>query len=191
VTVALPVPADEPSEFETVVTAYVVVVRGATDRVIGLEVTFTWVRPSDQTTVHGGVPLRSTRIWAGTPWQVVELPLTVAVGTPPVIGMLFDACSERQPATLVSMTVSVIVPEAAAEKTMELPVVPEVIVPFVMFHRYVLPALWRTLAMSPAWLGSAEPGPLIVGLTGLGFTATVTVGPFVDVQPLTSVTVSV
>src|SRR4051812_34357162 len=77
---ALPdaVPAQFPSE--TAVTAYVVVEAGETDRVAGEAATFDCVAPSDQTTVHGAVPVSAAWTIVAPPAQIWAVPETEAVG---------------------------------------------------------------------------------------------------------------
>ena len=65
---------------DTLVTVYVVVDEGCTLRVAG-EAPALWTRPSDQVRVHGPTPVRVAAMSVELPWQIVAVPLTVAVGS--------------------------------------------------------------------------------------------------------------
>lgn len=54
---------------------------GLTLRTAGEATTPFWVTPSDQTTVHGPVPVRAAWIWAELPAQTTPPPETAAVGS--------------------------------------------------------------------------------------------------------------
>jgi hypothetical protein len=105
--------------------------------------------------------------------------------------MFFVAIGEEQPA-LVSTTVqSIVVPGEAASKTIWRVVCPAVMVPpdSVQFH--VEPVWFGTLAEAPDAPTGTESGDEITGVVGTGLTVTVTVGLFVDAQPLAAMTESV
>jgi hypothetical protein len=100
VTVALPdaVPAQLASD--TDVTVYVVVDAGATERVAGEETTPDCVIPSDQTTVHGPVPVSAAWIAAEPePAQMVPPPETAAVGSGRTVAVVVPA-GDAQPLTV-------------------------------------------------------------------------------------------
>jgi hypothetical protein len=99
------------------------------------------------------------------------------------------ACSDGQPAALVSVTRRVSVPAAPAVNVIWFPVVADVIVPFEIDHEYPLPAWNGTDAVSPVAPGAAAGGAVITGVSGAGFTVT-TVADDVPESPFT-VTVTV
>src|SRR5512143_316729 len=80
VTVAPPVPAPTQFASATVVTEYVVVDDGETDRVAGLDAIPLCTKPSAQFSVQGPVPVRATESGAELPSQIPAVPLTAAVG---------------------------------------------------------------------------------------------------------------
>ena len=91
VTVALPVSV--PAQFAsfTDVKVYVVVAAGLTLRVAGDAATFDCVTPSDQTTVHGPVPVSAAWIVVEPPGQIAPPPETVAVGSARTVAVVVAA----------------------------------------------------------------------------------------------------
>lgn len=98
---------------ETLVTVYVVVAPGLTDRVAGEAATPVCVTPSDQTTVHGPAPVSAAEIRAEPPGQMAVVPETVAVGFGLTVTVTVGALFDTQP--LASVTVSVYVVVEAGE----------------------------------------------------------------------------
>ena len=96
VTVAEPdgVPLQDAFETDTIV--YVVVATGETGRMKGLRVTLLSTWPSDQTIVHGPLPVKFTLRFAVPFGQIVVEPVTAAVGGTK-IGMLLDAFAVQVP----------------------------------------------------------------------------------------------
>src|SRR5438132_6920379 len=80
VTTADPSPCPEPFASVTLTTEYSVVIVGLTSRIV-VDVIDVCVKPSDQTSVHGGAPLSETRSVASPPSQIEVEPLTVAMET--------------------------------------------------------------------------------------------------------------
>ena len=100
VTTALPDEVPEQLASETDVTVYVVVADGETDRIAGDAPTPDWVTPSDQTTVHGPVPVRAAWITAeAPPAHMVAPPETVAVGSGRTVAVVVPA-GDVQPLTV-------------------------------------------------------------------------------------------
>ncbi len=81
-------------------------------RVAGVAATPGWVKPSDQTTVHGPVPLSAAWRLALPPGQIAPPPLTTAVGNTRIVTVLLHVL--LHPLALVSTSVSVNMPEAPA-----------------------------------------------------------------------------
>src|SRR5947209_26988 len=103
VTTAFPDAVPLQSASEIAVTAYAVVAVGDTVRVAGLAPTALCVRPSDQVTFHGPVPVSRAPIVVTPPLQTAAVPNTVAVG----IGLTVTAVAAEvalQPFASVTVT---------------------------------------------------------------------------------------
>ncbi len=85
---------------------------GFTLRNAGLAATLACVKPSDQMTVQGPVPVSAAWIFVLLPGQIPPPPLTAAVGRAGTVTVLLQAL--LQPLALVSVRVRVNVPAAPA-----------------------------------------------------------------------------
>ena len=100
VTSALPDDVPEQLASDTDVTVYVVVVAGETDRVAGEATTPDCVTPSDQTTLHGAVPVSAAWMSAvPPPAHIVAPPETAAVGSGRTVAVVVPAV-DVQPLTV-------------------------------------------------------------------------------------------
>ena len=101
-------------------------------------------------------------------------------------GIVFDEDAEQLPVSTV--TLSVTLPEAGAVNVIEAVPLPDVMVPPVIDHEYVVPAGPElTEAMLPVELAVSEAGAVMVAF-GVGLTETVC--DALAEQPLASVTVT-
>jgi hypothetical protein len=86
----------------------VVVVEGLTLRVAGLAATEGWVKPSDQVTLHGPVPVRAAWIVVEPPLQIVTLPLTTDVGRGLTVTTALPVLSAAIAVQLASVNVAIV-----------------------------------------------------------------------------------
>jgi hypothetical protein len=79
---------------------------GLTERVAGLLTTLLCVTPSDQVTVHGPTPVNAADKLKLPPTQLVELPLTVAVGGAPTVTTWLHVLVQPFALVIVTLTVN-------------------------------------------------------------------------------------
>jgi hypothetical protein len=92
--------------------------------------------------------------------QSVEAAVIVGVGFAVIATLCVPLLT--QPPELVTVTLSVVVPDAAALKVIVSTLVALVIAPLVIDHAYVAPASTGTLAVRPVELGQVEVGAVMV-----------------------------
>ena len=79
---------------------------GLTERVAGLLTTLLWVTPSDQLTVQGPTPVKTAWILKLFPRQLVELPLTVAVGLAATVTVWLQVFVQPSELVIVTLTMN-------------------------------------------------------------------------------------
>ena len=127
-----------------------------------------WLKPSDHAMLNGAVPVRLALMVAEPPAHIDVAPLSEAAG----VGLIvtFALPLFEQPLS-VTVTLSVVVPDAPAVNAMAFVPAPPVIAPFTIDHAYDAPAIAATLALLPVELGHVDDGALIVAAGGVQFAA--------------------